>query len=378
MAEAVVYLDHQASTSPSTAALRAMMPYMSGTYANPHSDDHAEGWAAADAVEAARAEVAAALGAETGEIVFTSGATEANNLAILGVAEAASDRKVIVVGAIDHKSVLAPACALERRGFEIRVAPVQSDGAIDLAALGGMVDADTLLVSIGAVNNEVGSVQRLADIARVCRAAGALFHSDATQGLAWRAVDVEAAGVDFASVSAHKAGGPKGVGALFVSSSAAGRIAPVMHGGDQENGLRPGTLPTPLCVGFGAACADLPDEHEVERWRAVTVHLLAGLRAAVPGLRLNGATSARHPGNLSVLLPDGDAAAVVARLQPKLAVSRGSACTSGIPEPSHVLRAIGLSAVEAERTIRLSTGPGTTVEEVERAVAYFAAAIRTS
>ncbi|MCP3733842.1 cysteine desulfurase [Sphingomonas sp. RP10(2022)] len=378
MADIGIYLDHQASAPPSPTVLSAMMPFISGIYANPHSDDHAAGWAASDAVEAARAHVAGALGAETGEIVFTSGATEANNIAILGVAEAATDRRAIVVGAIDHKSVLAPARALGRRGFKVHIAPVDDDGAIDLAVLGDLVNDDTLLVSIGAVNNEIGSVQRLADISRICRDAGALLHSDATQGLAWGAVDVEAAGVDFASVSAHKAGGPKGVGALFVSSTSADRIAPVIHGGDQENGLRPGTLPTPLCVGFGAACTDLPDEDGIERWREVTDHLLAGLRGAIPGLRLNGAPSPRHPGNLSVLLPDGDAAAVVARLQPRLAVSRGSACTSGTPEPSHVLRAIGLSAVEAERTIRLSTGPGTRIEEVERAVALIAAAVRAT
>lgn len=369
-----VYLDHQASTPVMPAALSAMSPYLTTHFANPHSEDHAAGWAAADAIERARAQVAAAMGAEPEEIYFTSGATEANNLAILGVAEAAAGRRTIIVGATEHKSVIGPARALARRGIVLRAAPVDAHGIIDLDALGRLIDDDTLLVSIGAVNNEIGTVQRLAAISALCQKVGALLHSDVTQALGWNAINVEAAGLDYASASSHKVGGPKGVGTLFVAARAADRIAPINFGGEQEGGLRPGTLPTPLCVGFGAACDELPDDDAVARWRRVTARLLAGIRAAIPGIRLNGASDPRHPGNLNILMPEGDAAAFVARLQPGLAVSRGSACTSGTPEPSHVLRAIGLSGAEAERCIRLSTGPGTTAAEVDAAIGMIALA----
>jgi cysteine desulfurase len=356
------------------AALSAMSPYVITHFANPHSEDHAAGWAAADAIEHARAQVAAAMGAEPEEIYFTSGATEANNLAILGVAEAAAGRRTVIVGATEHKSVIGPARALARRGLKLRGAPVNADGMIDLDALRRLIDDDTLLVSIGAVNNEIGTVQHLAAISAMCHAVGALLHSDVTQALGWNAIDVEAAGLDYASASAHKVGGPKGIGTLFVAAGAADRIAPIIFGGEQERGLRPGTLPTPLCVGFGAACDELPDDDSVARWRGVTARLLAGIGAAIPGIRLNGAADPRHPGNLNILMPECDAAAFVARLQPGLAVSRGSACTSGTPEPSHVLRAIGLSAPEAERSIRLSTGPTTTAAEVDAAIGMIALA----
>lgn len=369
-----VYLDHQASTPVTSAVLRAMNPYFSTLFANPHSEDHAAGWMAADAIGVARVQVATALGAQPEEIYFTSGATEANNLAILGVGEATAGRRTIVVGATEHKSVIGPARALTRRGFELRIAPVDAEGLIDLDALGEMIDGNTLLVSIGVVNNEIGTVQHLSAVSALCRASGVLFHSDVTQALGWRAVDVEAAGLDYASASAHKVGGPKGIGALFVSATAAGRIAPVTFGGEQEAGLRPGTVPTPLCVGFGAACEQLPDDGAIARWRQITARLLAGIRAAIPGTRLNGAADSRHPGNLNILLPAGDAAALIARLQPGLAVSQGSACTSGRPEPSHVLRAIGLSNAEAERSIRLSSGPETKAEEVDAAIRMIEAA----
>ena len=352
-----------------------MLPYYETKFANPHSDDHAAGWAAADAIDHARGRIATALGSEREEIYFTSGATEANNLAILGVAEAATDRRTVVIGMTEHKSVIGPARALARRGFELRVVPVDADGHVDLAALRALVDETTLLVSIGAVNNEIGTVQPLEVVSSICRGNGALFHSDVTQALGWRAIDVETCGLDLASASAHKVGGPKGIGCLFVSASAAKRIGPVTFGGEQEGGLRPGTLPTPLCVGFGVACEALPDAGAVARWREITARLHDGILSAIPGARLNGAPSPRHPGNLNIMLPGGDAAAMVARLQPELAISRGSACTSGTPEPSHVLRAIGLSGAYAERSIRLSTGRETTVDEVDEAVRLIATAV---
>jgi cysteine desulfurase len=371
-----IYLDYQASTPVSSAVVEAMAPYYSVGYANPHSDDHAAGWAAAEAVEVARRRVAGTIGADASELIFTSGATEANNLAILGAAAALGDRRGrIVVTAIEHKAVLAPARELARRGFDVVVVPVQRDGVLDIARTAEAIGDRAALVSVGAVNNEIGTVQDLAALADLARGAGALFHSDATQALGWGAMEANAAGVDLASFSAHKVGGPKGVGALFVAGSARDRVEPIQFGGGQEDGLRPGTVPTPLCVGFGAACLRLPDAEAVQRWRAVTARLHEGLATAVPGLVLNGAPSPRHPGNLSLTMPGIEADALVARLQPHVAVSRGSACTSGIPEPSHVLRAIGLDARAAEATVRFSTGVGTTDDEVDRAIEHVSRAL---
>lgn len=369
-----IYLDHQASAPVKATVLEAMIPCFSVVYGNPHSADHAVGWAAADAVEEARGRVAAAIGATAQELFFTSGATEANNLALLGIAAAAPPGGAVVVSAIEHRSVLAAARALRDAGRELRVVPVRPDGLIDFDALERALVGDVALVSIGLVNSEIGVVQDLAAVSELCRSRDVPLHTDATQALAWSALDVEAAGADFASISAHKVGGPQGVGGLFVSASATDRIRPVLHGGGQEGGLRPGTLPTALCVGFGVACATLPDERAVERWRDVTRRLHLRLEEAFPGLRLNGAPQPRHPGNLNVRLPGVDAELLVARAQPRLAVSRGSACTSGMPEPSHVLRALGLDADEASSSIRLSTGPFTAESEIEAAVEVLKAA----
>lgn len=370
-----IYLDHQASTPVVPAALTEIIRCFSKTWANPHSGDHAEGWRASAEIEAARERIAITVGADAGEIVFTSGATEANNIALLGVeAAAAGAPRRIVTTAIEHKAVLAPARVLAERGWELVVVPVGPDGIVDVGALERAIAPGAALVSVGAVNNEIGTVQPLADIAPICHRAGALFHTDAAQALAWRGIDVVESGVDLMSLSAHKAGGPKGVGALFVAHAARDRIRPVLHGGGQEGGLRPGTLPTPLCVGFGAACDALPDADGVAVWRVVTARLLSGLRSIWPELGVNGAAGAQHPGNLSVTLPGVEVDALIARLQPRVAVSRGSACTSGIAEPSHVLTAIGLDAHRAEATVRLSTGVATTADEVDEAIRLFALA----
>lgn len=370
-----VYLDHQASTPMAAYALEEMLPLFSVSYANPHSDDHAAGWNAADLIEVARGRIAAAIGAETDEIVFTSGATEANNIAMLGVARGRPGRRRIVVSAIDHKSVLATARAAAETGSEMVVVPVDWNGLVDMAALRDAVDETTLLVSVGFVNNEIGTVQCMTEISEICRGAGALLHSDAAQGLAWNAVRVDEMGVDLLSLSAHKAGGPKGVGALFVNGIAAELISPIIHGGGQERGLRSGTLPTPLCVGFGAACSSLPSTAEVDSWRASTLELLERLRSVAPSLSVNGDLLLRHPGNLSVRFPSAPADMLLARLQPWVAVARGSACTSGQPEPSHVLRAIGLTAAAADECIRISTSQQTTSDEIDFAVDAFARAL---
>lgn len=240
-------------------------------------------------------------------------------------------------------------------------------------AIEDMIDQGTRLVSVMLVNNEVGTVQPIARVAEMCRSAGALLHVDAAQALAWMPIDVLELGADILSLSAHKMGGPKGVGALYVHRDARSAVEPLFFGGEQEDGLRPGTLPVPLCVGFGAACRSLPGAVEVEDWRWRTSQFERQLTASLPAARVNGAPAERHPGSISLTL---DADSLVARLQPALAVSRGSACTSGIVEPSHVLRAIGLSSEDCAATIRISTGRFTTEGELREAHDRIVAAVR--
>lgn len=360
------------------AAVTATAEAMAHHFANPHSSEHAAGWIVADAVESARGEVAAALCVDNDEVVFASGATEADNLALLGCGTApAIRRRRVIVGALEHKAVLGPARELERRGFEVLVAPATTEGVVDLDALSGLIDDQTLLVSVMLVNNEIGTVQPIGEVATLCSAAGALLHVDAAQAFGWMPIDAYGLGADMMSVSGHKMGGPKGVGALFVRREVRQRLAPLMFGGEQEDGLRPGTLPVPLCVGLGAACGVLPDAEEVRLWRARTTRLEAALLDMHAGAWINGSKTDRHPGCISITFHGIDAEQLVARLQPEIAVSRGSACTSGIPEPSHVLRAIGLSAADCDATVRISTGRFTTDVEVGRAISAFDEVVAT-
>ena len=373
-----IYLDYQASTPADPRVVEAMAPFWSAICGNPHAVDHAFGWAADAAVEASRAQVAALIGADADEIVFTSGATEANNLAVLGIARAApATRRRIVLSAIEHKCVLAAARAAAEEGFEVTAVPVGADGIVDPRAVAAVVDDRVALVSVMAVNNEIGTVQPLRDIAALCQASGAIFHSDAAQALSVLRINVGQAGVDLLSLSAHKAYGPKGIGALYVRRGAAVRPRPILHGGGQEGGLRSGTLPTPLCVGFGVACRLLADERdsEVPRVEQLRNKLLANLRLVAPGLKVNGALSPRHPGNLNVHFPARDAEMLLQQLQPLVAASTGSACTSGQPEPSHVLRAIGLCPPAARASVRFSLGRFTTADEIDKATEVLARAL---
>lgn len=373
-----IYMDYQASTPADPRVVEAMAPFWSTICGNPHAANHAFGWAADAAVEAARAQVAALIGADSDEIVFTSGATEANNLAVLGVARgAAAGRRRIVVSAIEHKCVLAAARAAAEEGFEVTMVPVGADGIVDPQAVAAVVDSRVALVSVMAVNNEIGTVQPLRDIAALCQASGAVFHSDAAQALSVLPMDVGQAGVDLLSLSAHKAYGPKGIGALYVRRSAPIRPRPILHGGGQEGGLRSGTLPTPLCVGFGEACRILGDERECEarKIEGLRNRLLTKLLEIAPGIKVNGALTLRHPGNLNVQFPKIDAELLLQRLQPVVAASTGSACTSGQPEPSHVLRAIGLRAQDAQASVRFSIGRFTTAEEIDTATEVLARAL---
>lgn len=368
-----VYLDHHATTPLDPRVLHAMLPYFTEHFGNPHSAQHAYGWAAEAAVEQARVQVAALIGALPEEIVFTSGATEANNLAIRGVAAPAGARRHVVTCASEHPCVLQTCRALAGAGFETTELPVQPDGLLDLDRLREALRPETALVSIMTANHEIGVVQPIAEIAELCRERGIVLHTDAAQAAGRVPLDVAALGVDLVSLSAHKLYGPKGIGALYVRRGV--RIAPLFGGGGQERGLRPGTLPTPLCVGFGRACALAQQElaEEAARLRDLRERLYEGLREAVGEIRLNGAPEPRLPNNLNLCLPGVDAEDLLAEL-PDLALSTGAACASAAHEPSPVLRALGLSDEAIASSIRIGLGRTTTAYEVQFAMERLAAA----
>ena len=372
-----IYLDNQATTPCDPRVLAAMLPWFTEQYGNPHSAEHRMGQDAAAAVEAARAEVAALIGAEPREIVLTSGATEANNIAIKGAARYAwrtgnSRRRVITV-ATEHKCVLESVADTAEDGFEPVVLPVDPDGRLDPAVLRAALAEPTLLVSVMAVNNETGVIQDIAELAAASRDAGALFHTDAAQAAGKIAIDVH--GIDLLSLSGHKLYGPKGVGALYVCRRPRVRLAPLFSGGGQERGLRSGTLPTPLVVGLGEACrlARLEMAEETARLTQLRDRLLAGLRRQVPELQVNGSQRHRIPGNLNVTFPMP--ALDLMQAVPELCVSTGSACSSAAIEPSYVLRAIGLTDAAAARTLRLGLGRFTSAADVDYAAEALAAAV---
>ncbi|MFC4165849.1 cysteine desulfurase family protein [Teichococcus aestuarii] len=378
-----IYLDNHATTPPDPRVLAAMRPWWEQNFANPHSVEHALGRAAEAAVEEARGHVAALVGAEPREIVFTSGATESNNLAIKGAARFArgqgSDRRRIVTVATEHKCVLESVRDLAAEGFEPVVLPVGPGGLLEPEALrAALAAAPTLLVSVMAVNNEIGVAQDLAALVPIAKAAGALFHTDAAQAAGRIPLDVAELGVDLLSLSAHKIYGPKGVGALYVRRRPRVRLAPLFSGGGQERGLRSGTLPAPLLVGFGEAARIARAEGLLERGRiaAQRARFLAALSEAVPGLMLNGDASRQVPGNLNITFPGGvSAQAMLARLE-GVSVSTGSACSSAEVEPSYVLRALGLTDSQAAATLRIGIGRFTSPPDVDRAAALLADAWR--
>jgi cysteine desulfurase len=361
-----IYLDHHATTPVDRRVLERMFPYFSEAYGNPSSSTHAWGWRAKDAVEQARREVAGIVGASTKEVYFTSGATESNNLAMQGawrLRDPAARRRV-VVSAIEHKSVLDCAERLGRDGATVEIAPVTCDGVIDLEALGRLVDDGTALVCVMAANNEIGTVQPLARIGAMARAAGALFLVDAAQAVGKIPIDAAAMQIDLLSMTGHKLYGPKGCGALFVRRGV--KVDPLVVGGGQERGLRSGTLNVPGIVGLGAACAIAGAEMAGESVRCARLRdrLLAGLTAALDGVTVNGSMTARLPGNLSVNFSGVNGEALMTGLG-DIAVSSGSACASSSGEPSHVLRAIFGSEPVPSASIRFGLGRQTTAEEID-------------
>ena len=378
--KSTIYADYQATTPVDPRVLERMMPYWAESFGNPHSSDHIIGWRAAEAVRESQESIAALIGADPDEIVFTSGATEANNLALFGLARRApGGRERILVSAIEHKCVLAAARALEaREGFVVETIPVDAEGFVDLEALQGMLDETVLVVSIMAVNNEVGTIQDVAHISSLLRERGILFHCDAAQAPCAMDMSGFAGHADLISLSGHKAYGPQGIGVLHIRREVQPWIEPIIHGGGQQDGLRSGTVPVPLSVGMAAAMDVLRAEGAEERKRVARqrntfVSLVASRSGPVVS---NGpAGSARHPGNINLRFEGVSAQDVSGTLQPRLAASTGAACTSNIPEPSHVLRAMGLSSEQAESSIRFSFGRYTTDAEVQEAAVLVAEAV---
>ena len=374
-----VYLDNQATTPCDPRVLTAMLPWFTERFGNPHSAEHGMGREAEAGVDGARAAVAALLGADVREIVLTSGATEANNLAIKGAARHSAamgdPRRRVITVATEHKCVLESVADLATEGFEAVVLPVGTDGLLDLDALAAALVMPTVLVSVMMVNNETGVVQDIVAIAGMARAAGALFHTDAAQAVGKVPIDVGGMGVDLLSLSGHKLYGPKGIGALYVRRRPRVRVQPLFSGGGQERGLRSGTVPTPLAVGLGEACrlAGLEMAEEGVRLAGLRDRLLAGLRGRVE-TRMNGSVAQRVPGNLNLVFPVP--ALDLMRAIPDLCVSTGSACSSAAVEPSYVLRAMGLDDDAAARTLRIGLGRFTSAADVDFAAERLADAAR--
>jgi cysteine desulfurase len=364
-----IYLDYQATTPTDRRVVDAMLPYFTEVFGNPHSRNHRFGWDAEEAVEKARAQVAHIIGAKEKEIIFTSGATESNNLAIKGVSRFYRDKKRHVITCVtEHKCVLDSCRHLELEGFQVTYLPVHKNGLIDLDQLRDAITRDTVMVSIMAVNNEIGVIQPLAEIGRICREKKVFFHTDAAQAVGKIPLDVEAMQIDLMSISGHKIYGPKGIGALYVRRRPRVRLEALMSGGGQERGMRSGTLPTPLCVGLGEACriAEAEMGAETERLHALRDRLLNRVTEQLPEVYVNGDLEHRIPGNLNISFAYVEGEGLMMGIK-DLAVSSGSACTSASLEPSYVLRALGVEEELAHTSLRIGLGRFTTDAEVDYA-----------
>jgi cysteine desulfurase len=367
-----IYLDNHATTPVDPRVLDAMLPYFSERFGNAASRSHSFGWEAERAVERAREQVARLIGASPKEIVFTSGATESDNLAIKGIVEAASEREKkgrtghIVTQATEHKAVLDCCHRLEESGVRVTVLPVNTDGIIDLQELRKALDDQTTLVTIMFANNEIGTIQPVADIGALCSERGIPFHTDAVQAAGKIPIDVEAMNIDALSLSAHKMYGPKGVGALYIRHNPRLRVAAQIDGGGHERGFRSGTLNVPAIVGMGEACEIALREREAESRRiaALRDRLKQKLEAGLTEVHINGTMEHRLPGNLNVTFRGVDGEALLMALD-DIALSSGSACTSAAIEPSYVLRALGLGEDEAESSIRFGIGRFNTEAEID-------------
>jgi cysteine desulfurase len=373
MATAPIYLDHHATTPVDPRVFEAMKPYFLEDFGNASSRNHAYGWRADEGVTRARKQVAELIGARAKEIVFTSGATESDNLAIKGAALAARDadpnKRHLVTSTIEHKAVLDSCAALEKQGFAVTYVDPEPSGVVPASRIAEAMRDDTVLVSLMLANNEIGTIQPVAEVGALCRERGVLFHCDAVQGLGRLPFDVAALKVDLASLSAHKMYGPKGVGALFVRRRPKIPLTPLIDGGGHERGLRSGTLNVPGVVGFGEACAIARAEGAAEdaRLGALRDRVLARLQEELGHVELNGAPQPRLAHNLNVSFWPVESESLLLALRADVALSSGSACTSATLEPSYVLKAIRVPHDRAHCSIRFGLGRFNTEEDVERA-----------
>ncbi len=375
-----IFLDYQSTTPMDKRALAQMLPWFSDNFGNPHSAEHKHGWDASDAVERARAQVAKLIGANKREIIFTSGATESNNLAIKGCARARKrkdGRNKIITLASEHKCVLESADSLKSEGFEIIILPVKIDGLLDLNILRGAIDKNTALVSIMAVNNEIGVIQPLAEIGAICKEMDVYFHSDCAQAVGKITLDMRAMNLDLISISAHKLYGPKAIGALYINRKNRIAIDHLMDGGGQERGLRSGTLSPALCVGFGAACkiSNIEMINEADRLKKLRDRFLSILQAQLPDIITNGSMDKRVAGNLNLTFNGIDTSELMASLT-GLSISSGSACSSDNNNYSHVLQAIGHDPAVTVASLRIGFGRFTGDDEILNAANQIITAIK--
>tara|TARA_R110002095_G_scaffold129785_3_gene112544 strand:- start:444 stop:1670 length:1227 start_codon:yes stop_codon:yes gene_type:complete len=362
----MIYLDYQATTPCDPRALEKMLPYFSEHYGNPHSRNHAIGWTAEKACEDARAQIADLISANPKEIVFTSGATESNNLALKGVMDFYGDEKNHIITCVtEHKCILDTCRHLEQKGFKVTYLPVQENGLIDLTTLEKAITDKTALVSIMAINNEIGVIQPLKKIGELCRSKGVFFHTDAAQAAGKIEIDVNEMNIDLLSISSHKLYGPKGIGALYVRRKPRVRVIAQMNGGGQERGMRSGTLSPALCVGFGEACALSKEEMEWDnqKFKAFWNEMYSTLTKELPDVYLNGDKDHRFYGNLNLSFAYVEGESLLGHLS-NIALSSGSACTSASLEPSYVLRALGVSVELAHTSLRIGFGRFTTQAEI--------------
>lgn len=365
-----IYMDYQATTPMDPRVFAAMTPYFMEKFGNPHSRGHKFGWEAEAATELAREQVGSLINADAKEIIFTSGATESNNLAIKGIAKFYGDKKNHIITVVtEHKCVLDTCRNLEREGFDVTYLPVQKNGLIDLAELEKAITDKTVLISVMAVHNEIGVIQPLAEIGAICRKHKVFFHTDAAQAFGKIPLDVEAMNIDLMSISGHKIYGPKGIGAIYIRRKPRIRLVPIINGGGQERGFRSGTLPTPLVVGLGEAARIAKEDmdKDYKHVKALSDKLYNGITSQAKDIFLNGDKDKRYPGNLNLSFAYIEGESMIMAIK-DLAVSSGSACTSSSLEPSYVLRSIGVGEELAHTSIRFGIGRFTTKEEIDYAI----------
>mmetsp|Transcript_16234 Transcript_16234/g.23494 ORF Transcript_16234/g.23494 Transcript_16234/m.23494 type:complete len:428 (-) Transcript_16234:51-1334(-) len=365
------YLDLQSTTPQDPRVLDAMLPFQISEYGNPHSRSHLYGWSASDSVEEARTHVADLIGADPKEIIFTSGATESNNLAIKGVAKfyKQKGKNKIITTQIEHKCVLDSCRRLQEEGFEVKYLPVKTNGILDLEELYKELDSNTSLVSVMAANNEIGVVQPIKEIGEMCREKKVFFHTDAAQSVGKLPIDVDDMKIDLMSISGHKIYGPKGIGAIYVRRKPRVRLHPIINGGGQERGLRSGTLPPALVVGLGEAARIAKEEmtSEYNHVKRLADKFIKEVGESVPEIVLNGDEKSRIPGNINMSFAYVEGESLIMGLK-NLAISSGSACTSASLEPSYVLRAIGVGEELAHTSLRIGIGRFTTEGEIDYAI----------